>query len=181
MISLWRRFQDVCLPIPRNIRLFLLLYPLVLCPSTGHLPSSTPPPHKYIPLPPHSNLQPLRTPRLTHSYPGYIGKQATPTTNPEPIQSPVVPPSSTSTTAAADFSTQLQRTSISSAKTSPPPLKTPSERSPAPPPPYGLAQAEVLYNYHSQDEGDLNLVAGQRITIVEFGMDPEMCVVLSCV
>ena len=140
MISLSRRFQDVCLPIPSQYpSLPFFTVPLYFF-DGGHLPSPTPPSHKHIPLPPHSS------PQTNLSCPGYIGKQATPTTNPEPIQSPVVPPSSTSTTAAAaDLSTQLQRTSISSsAKTSPPPLRTPTERSPAPPPPYGLAQAEVL-------------------------------------
>ena len=90
---------------------------------------------------------------------GYGGKVATTITNPEPVQSPAP------TSAVSDLSSQLHRTSISS-NTSPPP-KTP-ERSPAPPP-YGLAQADVLYNYNSNDEGDLNLVQGQRITILEYG------------
>jgi len=88
----------------------------------------------------------------------YGGRVATTVTYPEPTQSPAP------TSAVSDLSSQLHRTSISS-NTSPPP-KTP-ERSPAPPP-YGLAQAEVLYNYSSNDEGDLNLVQGQRISILEY-------------
>ena len=47
-----------------------------------------------------------------------------------------------------------------------PPLANPT---PPPPPPYGLGQAEVLYDYRSNDEGDLNMTAGQRITILEYG------------
>ena len=40
----------------------------------------------------------------------------------------------------------------------------------SPPPTYGLAQVEVLYDYRSNDEGDLNLIAGQRVTVLEYGM-----------
>ena len=48
-----------------------------------------------------------------------------------------------------------------------PPAPPPNPTSP--PPSYGLAQAEALYDYRSMDEGDLNFTAGQRITIFEFG------------
>jgi hypothetical protein len=37
-----------------------------------------------------------------------------------------------------------------------------------PPPAYGLAQAEALYNYSSTDEGDLPLQAGEMVTILEY-------------
>jgi hypothetical protein len=78
-----------------------------------------------------------------------------------PPAAPSPPPSSVTTLAS-----QLHRTSISpGAKKSPPPPPTPSS-----PPPYGLAQAEALYDYSSNDEGDLSLIAGQRITILEYGI-----------
>ena len=47
--------------------------------------------------------------------------------------------------------------------------KSPQPVPTSPPPSYGLDQAEVLYNYTSDDEGDLNIVSGQRITILEYG------------
>ena len=51
---------------------------------------------------------------------------------------------------------------------SPPPPAAPVPPNPTPPPAYGLAQAEALYDYHSNDEGDLTIIAGQRVTILEY-------------
>jgi hypothetical protein len=66
------------------------------------------------------------------------------------------------------LTTQFEQTLISPAPVvkSPPPPPTPTS---PPPPVYGLAQAEALYTYNTHDEGDLPLVAGQRITILEYG------------
>jgi hypothetical protein len=62
----------------------------------------------------------------------------------------------------------MDNASIHSKARSTPPL--PPSNATSPPPSYGLAQAEVLYDYKSNDDGDLNILAGQRITILEYGM-----------
>ena len=87
-------------------------------------------------------------------------------TSPRVASSP--PPS------VAALTSSMSNTSISGrrgANKSPPPQVTPPPPPPPPPPPsYGLGQAEVLYDYKANDEGDLNIYAGQRITILEYGM-----------
>jgi hypothetical protein len=99
-----------------------------------------------------------------------VGFNATKSTSAVPAATspaPVSPaPDSVST-----LTSRLDSTSISSqggAKSPPPP----PVQAASPPPAYGLAQAEALYNYSSPDEGDLPLVAGQRITILEYGTLP---------
>ena len=82
-----------------------------------------------------------------------------------------VPASSTSSpppVSVTGLASQMNAASISPSpreKSPPPPPPAPVNE---PPPAYGLAQAEVLYDYHSNDEGDLPLSAGQRITILEY-------------
>jgi hypothetical protein len=106
---------------------------------------------------------------------GYYAAAKTPSAAPVATSpTPVSPaPDSVSTLAS-----RLDSTSISSQggvksrrrrRRRPPPLHAAS-----PPPAYGLAQAEALYNYSSTDEGDLPLVAGQRITILEYGATPPL-------
>ena len=65
------------------------------------------------------------------------------------------------------LATQMHAASISPAphEKTPPPAPEPVNE---PPPAYGLAEAEALYDYHSNDEGDLPISAGQRITILEY-------------
>jgi hypothetical protein len=156
MINLSRRFPDVWIFIPFLCLDFRQLRPSLPFLAIPHQdPSSTP----WMSPSNRSCSAMLKIDDVILMGIGYGGKVATTVTNPEPVQSPAP------TSAVSDLSSQLHRTSISS-NTSPSP-KTPS-RSPAPPP-YGLAQADVLYNYNSNDEGDLNLVQGQRITILEYG------------
>lgn len=81
---------------------------------------------------------------------------------------PVLAPSRSSPPPASvtSLTSQMNAASISPAPvTSPPP---PAPVNPTPPPAYGLAQAEALYDYRSNDEGDLNITAGERITILEY-------------
>jgi hypothetical protein len=83
--------------------------------------------------------------------------------DPEPV---TYPRSSSPQASVASLASQLNNTSISSTDVkSPPPTPAPS----SPPPSYGVAQADVLYDYRSTDEGDLNLTAGEKITILEYG------------
>jgi len=94
-------------------------------------------------------------------------------TNAAKVVPTAVPVSATSVTASSPppsvnaLTATMSNTSISSHKSPPPP--PPVRQDTSPPPSYGLAQAEVLYDYKSNDEGDLNIFAGQRITILEYG------------
>lgn len=80
-----------------------------------------------------------------------------------PAAAPSAPASPRSSVSA--ITSQLNATSlVPAAATSPPPPPTPSSE----PPSYGVAQAEVLYDYTSTDDGDLQIRTGQRITILEY-------------
>ena len=83
---------------------------------------------------------------------------------------PASPQPSVTTLASQLQSTTLTPTSEKSQPVPPPDTSPPPPQ--APPPAYGLAQAEALYDYSSNDEGDLPLIAGQRITILEYGNPP---------
>jgi len=78
-----------------------------------------------------------------------------------PINAPSSPPASVTSLAS-----QMNATGISDNARSPPPPPPPP--APTSPPPYGLAQAEALYDYTSTDEGDLKIHAGEKITILEY-------------
>ena len=85
-----------------------------------------------------------------------------------------VPAPAPSTASPPPASVTALTTRMNAASVSPEPVKSPVAPTPAPPPVngsppiYGLAQAEALYDYRSNDEGDLNISAGQRITILEY-------------
>jgi hypothetical protein len=83
------------------------------------------------------------------------------------IVTPVTPSAASPVSAVAEFNPMEKSPSSPQANKR---ALLPPPPPPPPPPAYGLAQAEVLYDYSSADEGDLNLIAGQKITVLEYGM-----------